>query len=200
MVEHLSHLYGSDTVLRKHFDILDFWYRVEFQHRGSPHIHGLLWLANAPDISNLNFETTDEEKEIITDYFDKLISARNPDPNIEYDIDPCGVEYYSIDDSEHFFDLARLLNHVQRHTKCTVGYCKKSKESQCRFKFPKKLSTSSKLQYDEKQDSFSFVPEHNDDRLNPYNRVISEIWSANIDIQSIVARCCEVHFKIRFKT
>ena len=26
----------------------DFFYRVEFQHRGSPHIHMLMWISNAP--------------------------------------------------------------------------------------------------------------------------------------------------------
>ena len=28
--------------------VLDFVHRVEFQKRGSPHIHGLLWIHNAP--------------------------------------------------------------------------------------------------------------------------------------------------------
>ena len=28
--------------------LADFWYRIEFQHRGSPHMHCLLWIANAP--------------------------------------------------------------------------------------------------------------------------------------------------------
>lgn len=28
--------------------ILHFYHRVEFQHRGSPHIHMLLWLSNSP--------------------------------------------------------------------------------------------------------------------------------------------------------
>ena len=26
----------------------DFFYRIEFQHRGSPHVHGLLWIKGAP--------------------------------------------------------------------------------------------------------------------------------------------------------
>ena len=26
----------------------DFWYRIEFQHRGSPHLHYLLWIADVP--------------------------------------------------------------------------------------------------------------------------------------------------------
>jgi hypothetical protein len=28
--------------------IIDYWYRVEFQSRGSPHIHMLTWIANCP--------------------------------------------------------------------------------------------------------------------------------------------------------
>ena len=27
----------------------DYWYRFEWQHRGSPHVHGLAWFEGAPD-------------------------------------------------------------------------------------------------------------------------------------------------------
>ena len=30
-------------------EVVDFFYRVAFQQRGSPHIHGLLWIKNAPE-------------------------------------------------------------------------------------------------------------------------------------------------------
>ena len=30
-------------------EIVDFLYRVEFQQRGSPHIHALFWVRNAPE-------------------------------------------------------------------------------------------------------------------------------------------------------
>ena len=30
-------------------EVADFFYRVEFQQRGSPHIHGLFWIKNAPE-------------------------------------------------------------------------------------------------------------------------------------------------------
>ena len=30
-------------------EVVDFFYRVEFQQRGSPHIHGLFWIKNAPE-------------------------------------------------------------------------------------------------------------------------------------------------------
>ena len=29
-------------------EIVDFFYRVEFQQRGSPHIHALFWVKDAP--------------------------------------------------------------------------------------------------------------------------------------------------------
>ena len=31
----------------------DYWFRFEWQHRGSPHVHGLAWLPNAPDAEKL---------------------------------------------------------------------------------------------------------------------------------------------------
>ncbi|CAH2107699.1 unnamed protein product [Euphydryas editha] len=31
--------------------IEDFWYRVEFQNRGSPHLHMLVWCSNIPEFS-----------------------------------------------------------------------------------------------------------------------------------------------------
>ena len=30
-------------------EVVDFFYRIEFQQRGSPHIHGLFWIKNAPE-------------------------------------------------------------------------------------------------------------------------------------------------------
>ena len=30
----------------------DYWLRFEWQHRGSPHVHGLAWLQGAPDIES----------------------------------------------------------------------------------------------------------------------------------------------------
>lgn len=31
--------------------VQDFWYRIEFQNRGSPHLHMLVWCTNVPDFS-----------------------------------------------------------------------------------------------------------------------------------------------------
>ena len=46
----------------------DYFYRVEFQQRGSPHIHMLAWIANAPQFNGCN----DDE---VIDYIDKVASC-----------------------------------------------------------------------------------------------------------------------------
>ena len=45
-----------NTVLKGNFEpigkVKDYFYRVEFQQRGSPHIHMLVWVENAPTLDN----------------------------------------------------------------------------------------------------------------------------------------------------
>ena len=48
--------------------LVNYFYRVEFQHRGSPHIHGLLWIENAPHYE----KNTDQE---IIQYVDSIITC-----------------------------------------------------------------------------------------------------------------------------
>lgn len=45
-------------------EILDFFYRVEFQHKGSPHIHALFWVKDAPQYEKFN-------NDIIVQFVDK---------------------------------------------------------------------------------------------------------------------------------
>lgn len=49
----------------------DYWMRFEWQHRGSPHVHGLAWLPNAPDVERLlsSSEVSDIVKQEIIQYF-----------------------------------------------------------------------------------------------------------------------------------
>jgi len=47
----------------------DFWYRIEFQHRGSPYMHWLLWIADVPQYS---VNDTAE----VTQYIDQVISCQ----------------------------------------------------------------------------------------------------------------------------
>ena len=46
-------------------EIVDYVIRIEFQARGSPHAHTLLWVKNAPQI---NVQTDDEVCEFVKKY------------------------------------------------------------------------------------------------------------------------------------
>ena len=59
-------------------EIADFFYRVEFQQRGSPHIHGLFWVKEAPQ-----YEKSSNEE--IVSFVDKYITCQKPDSSSEMD-------------------------------------------------------------------------------------------------------------------
>ncbi|XP_062618787.1 uncharacterized protein LOC134280394 [Saccostrea cucullata] len=91
-------------------EVTDFFYRTEFQQRGSPHIHCLLWVKNAPRLG----KNTDKE---ICSFVDKYITCSLPDP----EKDP---------------DLNDIVKAVQMHNKSHTKSCKKHSTT-CRFNFPR---------------------------------------------------------------
>ena len=60
----------------------DYWFRFEWQHLGSPHVHGLAWLPNAPDAEKLlscdeSSQFLDVVEHVIS-YADQIMSTMNP--------------------------------------------------------------------------------------------------------------------------
>lgn len=92
--------------------ILDYFYRVEFQQRGSPHAHCLFWIENAPQID----KNTDSE---VVEFVDKYVTCELPS-----------------DDNE----LLDIVSTVQQHSKRHAKTCKK-KSTVYRFNFPRPPST-----------------------------------------------------------
>ena len=58
-------------------NVKDFFYRIEFQNRGSPYIHGLLWVEDAPQ------KDKDSDKDI-EDFVTKHISTDKSNPLAKY--------------------------------------------------------------------------------------------------------------------
>lgn len=108
------------TVIAKKFKLKEHWFRYEWQHRGSSHIHGFVWIDDAPDVSTLDLQNVDSVQEFIR-FWDPLISTINPakdEPKAPVHPsarDPTILRY-------DLQELAQLLNRVQRHIKCT-SYC-----------------------------------------------------------------------------
>lgn len=49
-------------------EVVDYFFRVEFQQRGSPHVHMLLWVKNAPNVSSDSYEK-------ISQFVDRYVSC-----------------------------------------------------------------------------------------------------------------------------
>ncbi|XP_059198565.1 uncharacterized protein LOC131978809 [Centropristis striata] len=93
--------------------IKDYFYRVEFQQRGSPHVHCLFWIENAPIID----KNTDEE---VVQFIDQYVTCELPAQD------------------ETLLDIvASVQQHSKRHSKS----CRKNR-TVCRFNFPKPPSST----------------------------------------------------------
>ncbi|XP_078688663.1 uncharacterized protein LOC144920377 isoform X2 [Branchiostoma floridae x Branchiostoma belcheri] len=91
-------------------EVVDTFTRTEFQQRGSPHIHCLFWVKDAPKL-NVNSE------EEICAFVDKYVSSQLPNPETDREL----------------FDI---VSQVQMHRKGHTTSCKKGGKV-CRFGFPK---------------------------------------------------------------
>ncbi|XP_047213329.1 uncharacterized protein LOC124863125 [Girardinichthys multiradiatus] len=89
----------------------DYFYRVEFQARGSPHIHSVIWIKDAPEMEDPS--CCDQ----VINFIDRYISCQLPDETT----DP---------------ELHKIVTEVQMHSKKHSKSCKKG-NVQCRFGFPK---------------------------------------------------------------
>lgn len=151
-----------------------FW-RVEYQMRGAPHIHLVLWIKSAPLIG----ENTDEQ---ILNFISKYVT--------------CAIPY------EHTSpNLFKYVNNFQSH-KCSQYCLRKFKTddgkftTHCRFGFPRSVTTRAKL-----NDAFSTM-RHRQTRksskrlyelprkdyeknINDYNPALLLVLGANVDVQYI---------------
>ncbi|XP_039896714.1 uncharacterized protein LOC120739111 isoform X6 [Simochromis diagramma] len=91
-------------------EVEDYFYRVEFQARGSPHIHLLVWVKDAPEFGS-------DLEDHVYKFIDKYITCKMPDQNA----DP---------------ELHKIVSEVQVHSRNHSRSCKKGNVS-CRFGFPK---------------------------------------------------------------
>ena len=99
-----SHVLVRGSVLGP---IKQYFYRIEFQMRGSPHAHCLIWTEDGPDMATASASQ-------IEGYFAGKVTGQLPA------------------DSD---DLHSVVSQVQRHTHSVA--CRKGKNKQsCRFSFP----------------------------------------------------------------
>lgn len=171
-----------------------FLFRIEWQFRGSGHLHGMLWFKNAP--KNLEFPLSEEQIEIIRLYFDHLCVAINPElveglnhlhhaNRAENDEEeesvwshPSRKRFTEISEEDRLRDINELVNSFQRHTK-HGAYCQRFSrehpEGYCRFKFPKPLSEKSEVKF--VNGNLEFTPQRNDEYMARFNAFVTQVSS-----------------------
>lgn len=169
-----------EEVIKKKFSVQDHWFRYEWQQRGSGHIHGFLWLDNAPEAS----VKTQEKRQALITFWEPHVSALTPNLNQG----PAGTHA-----SELTFNLqentdealSACLNGFQRHTKCDDAYClrriKNTDQKKCRFNFPKPIRDTTSIEPTVNGLHYLYLPRRNDPMLNNYVPLFAMGWRANTD-------------------
>ena len=143
-------------------EVVDYFWRVEFQLRGSPHIHSLWWVKDA---SNLQ---TVEGFRAVPGFIDQYITTRIP---------PEG------EDDELRGLVMRLQRHKHTHT------CQKNGRRGCRFDYPKQPSPETRLKTNadsgNKARFYIIKREPGAEMVNPYNQHLLHAWRANMDVQVV---------------
>ena len=189
----------------------DYWFRFEWQHRGSPHVHGVAWFPDTPDAQQLLAEpqASDGAKAQHLDYADKVVSTTNPAvrpdgsdvdsaPPAQTNPHVCNKPYAAVQDFNQ--DLIDLIATCQRHTRCSASYCLRTKNGQqkCRFGYPQPLQPQSCLITEDGQPKL--LTARNDGLINSHNPVQLSAWRANVDMQYIVSRHRVLEYCAKYAT
>ena len=191
----------------------DYWFRFEWQHRGSPHVHGVAWFKDAPKVEQLLASQDDTDMiaaaEEITSYVDGIVSTINPavapdGSDLESAPLPktkphvCNKPYAEVEDIH--MDLVDLIATCQRHTRCSTAYCLKKRKGkqECRFGFPKPLQPATSIVTEDRE--LKVLTARNDSLLNSYNPVQLSTWRANVDMQYVVSRHRVIQYVAKYAT
>ena len=191
--------------------IADWFYRVEFQQRGSPHIHMLLWIEGAPKFG----EDSDEK---VCSFVDKIISCSKPASSSELSelVSPqehkhsftckkkfqkqCRFNFpqppmkntqilYPLSDSE---EISALNQHkaTRKKIKEQLNDMKEGEDISFEELF-KKLDVEEKKYFLAVRSSLSRATiflkrKPNELRINNYNKHCLLAWRANMDVQFIL--------------
>jgi ATP-dependent DNA helicase PIF1 len=191
------HFHARFTAFRKHilevkFNIVDFWYRYEWQSRGSVHCHGVYWCDGAPSP-----ELHHDNLQQFAEFWGVHVVAWHPQIGLT-DPPPANPLSLSPDDETHTFrELSTIINRVQVHV-CRPDYCLRQKrgtgEEICRFNFPLPVRDTPTLEKPIGHTFLRFLARRNHVWLNNYSRAISLAWKANTDIAPCTGAAAMINY------
>ena len=207
--EHMVHLFFRD-ILRSSLnpigEIVDFFYRVKFQQRGSPHIHCLFWVKNAPEYGG-------DSNDNICKFVDNYVSCRGDESELG--------ELVNLQRHRHskknghkvcrfnfpLFPMARtmilepltetfceevedsLKKQYEKIQECLANL--KRDEEISFVKFLELLGLTEEqyilaIRFSLKRDTLLLKRAPSEVRINSYNCNLLKAWQANLDIQYIL--------------
>ena len=148
--------------------VTHYFFKKEYQARGAPHYHAVVWIQDAPTIGK------DSPRDVLH-WIEERITCRIP----EESSNP---------------ELHRLVTKYQCH-KCSE-YCKRRKRfgktfvTRCRFGYPREVSETSQLNtvddsLKSRKKIYLLPRSESETRINDYNPLLLLLWKANMDIQFI---------------
>ncbi|CAG8536702.1 15388_t:CDS:2 [Cetraspora pellucida] len=132
----------TQYVLIPKWGLSNYWYRYEWQHRGSTHVHGIGKVSNAPVVDWNAMQQDENSMNNIIAYVNSIVTAMNPNTTTIYTSEqhPCQKSLDKLVDD--FDNYCQLVNKVQKHTKC-LSSClvlnKRTNSEECQFGYLKEL-------------------------------------------------------------
>ncbi|KAJ8048640.1 hypothetical protein HOLleu_01031 [Holothuria leucospilota] len=216
------HRFISDIMQSSHHpvgDIIDYFYRVEFQQRGSPHIHMLAWIKDAPQYG------TDTDEQVIS-FVDKYVTCSKPPASVNHSVNlqshshakTCRKKRQSVcrfgfplppmprtliltptSDSAHANENESLADKYKR-IKVYLDGLKLADEVTTTFEQMLQTLDMTEDQYMKAirwsltSDKLFLKRSPSEIRVNAYNTLLLETWKANMDIQYVLdAYACAMY-------
>lgn len=177
-----------NDVLKRQWNLEDWWYRFEWQHRGSVHVHGIGKIQNAPSIEWAKMKDDENTMNQVVKYLKNLVTTMNPRPIAPIpDRHPCQKRHDELNDDIQ--DYVDLINKLQRHTRCSPSYClrvNKTGQQTCRFGYPKEIIEHTFVR-DDGRGQPELVTARNDPLINPHSRIQLQGWRANVDLKPVLS-------------
>ena len=145
-----------------------YYWKKEYQARGAPHYHMLLWINGAPVIGR------DDPKKVIA-WMEHYMTCHIPDSKTDPELHRLVTKYQA-------HKCSRYCRRRRRHGKTFVTYCK--------FGFPRETCDSTTLhnvqdRLKKRKRIYELQRNESERRINDYNPLMLLLWKANMDIQFV---------------
>jgi hypothetical protein len=144
-------------------EVVDFFWRIEFQMRGSPHVHSFWWVKDAPSTDTV------EGLQAVPHFVDRYLTTQIPP-------EESGCE-----------ELRSLVLRTQMHRHKET--CFKGGKRRCRFDFPRPITDVTRLRHNHdignRARFYVIKRAAGEEWVNAYNPQLLLAWKANIDVQMV---------------